>query len=410
LLYQRSVVVSGSSPAIFPFVDNPLVGSGFWVGRLTALKVMAHYLALILWPAWLSSDYSYAQIPLITGAPGDWIAWLAVCGISTALVLLYRRQRAMCFFGLFAFGTFLPTSNLLFPIGPIMAERLLYLPAYGLIACLVLAVYWLGGRTRSRVFAPAVLLLAVSGFAFRTWERNPDWQSNLTLAESTVRTSPRSFKAHLMLARALYETDQQHARAAGAFAGGERAVAPLRSVPGSRNTRSTYREVAGYYLVKGEGFERAIQLLNRAISILETLSPAEVEGGVVVPLDLAEAYRTLSDTWLRVPDSEKAYDAAVRARDLNPASSDGYRSVGNVLRASGRDDEAITALMEGQMLTSDPGLSTDIVLLYRARRDPGCAITEGPNGPEPDPTCPIVRTQICLAVAEAMQVQLRLHR
>ena len=411
LLYQRSVVVAASSPAVFPFVDNPLVGSGFWVGRLTALKVMAHYLALILWPARLSSDYSYAQVPLITGAPGDWIAWLAVCGIGTVLVLLYRRQHAMFFFGLFAFGTFLPTSNLLFPIGTIMAERLLYLPAYGLIACLVLVVYWLGGRTRMRVLAPAVLLLAMLGFAVRTWERNPDWQNNLTLAESTVRASPRSFKAHVMLARALYGTDPRHASIDRAIEEGERSVALIDLLPDSRNTWSTYREVAGYYLLKGEGFERAIQLLNRAISILEALPPTPaVEGEVVVPLDLAEAYRTLSGAWLRVSDAKKAYDAAVRARDLNPASSDGYRSVANALRASGRNEEAITALMGGQMLTSDPSLSTDIVLLYRTRPDPGCAVTEGPAGPEPEPTCPIVRTQICLAVAEAMRVQLRLHR
>ena len=414
LLYQRSVVLAASSPAVFPFVDNPLVGSGFWVGRLTALKVMAHYLALILWPARLSSDYSYVQIPLITGAPGDWIAWLAVFAIGTVLVLLYRRQPAMFFFGLFAFGTFLPASNLLFPIGTIMAERLLYLPAYGLIACLVLAVYWLGERTRMRVLAPAVLLLALSGLAARTWERNPDWQNNLTLAESTVRAAPHSFKAHMMLARALYEADSRHASIDRAIEEGGRTIAVLDPLPDSRNTWSTYREVAGYYLVKGEGFERATQLLNRAISILEALpptsSPSIEAGEVVVPLDLAEAYRTLSGAWLRVPDTKKAYDAAIRARDLNPASSDGYRSVGNALHALGRNDEAITALMEGQMLTSDRSLSRDIVLLYQTQPDPGCAVTDGPNGPEPNPTCPIVRTHICLAVAEAMRVQLRLHR
>jgi len=414
LLYQRSVVLAASSPAVFPFVDNPLVGSGFWVGRLTALKVMAHYLALILWPARLSSDYSYAQIPLITGAPGDWIAWLAVFTTGTVLVLLYRRQPAMFFFGLFAFGTFLPASNLLFPIGTIMAERLLYLPAYGLIACLVLAVYRLGERTRMRVLAPAVLLLALSGLAARTWERNPDWQNNLTLSESTVRAAPHSFKAHMILARALYEADPRHAGIDRAIEEGERTIAVLDPLPDSRNTWPTYREVAGYYLVKGEGFERATQLLNHAISILETLpptsSPSIEAGEVVVPLDLAEAYRTLSGAWLRVPDTKKAYDAAIRARDLNPASSDGYRSVGNALHASGRNDEAITALMEGQMLTSDRSLSRDIVLLYQTQPDPGCAVTDGPNGPEPNPTCPIVRTHICLAVAEAMRVQLRLHR
>jgi tetratricopeptide (TPR) repeat protein len=318
---------------------------------------------------------------------------------------------------LFAFGTFLPTSNLLFPIGTITAERLLYLPAYGLIACLVLAVYGIGERTRMRVFAPAVLILAMLGCSVRTWERNPDWQNNLTLAESTVRASPRSFKAHMLLARALYGADPRHSNLDRAIEEGERTMALLDPLPDVRNVWSAYREVGGYYLVKGDGlhakaaWQRAIQLLTRAISILEAAPPAPAAAGeVVVPLDSAEAYRTLSGAWLRLSDSQKAYDAAVRARDLNPASSDGYRSVAAALRASGRDEEAITALIEGEMLTSDPSLSPEIVGIYRARHNPGCAITQGPNGPEPDPACPMVRNQICAAVAGAMRVQLRLHR
>ena len=411
LLYQRSVVLAASAPVFFPFVDNPLVASGFWIRRLTAVKVMAHYLELIFWPARLSSDYSYAQISLITSTAGDWIAWLAVCGIGTVLVLAYSRQPTMCFFGLFAFGTFLPASNLLFPIGTIMAERLLYLPAYGLIACLVLAVYWLGERTRMSVSARAVLLLAMLGLAVRTWERNWDWQNDLTLAESTVLASPRSFKAHMMLARALYGADPRHASIDRVIAEGERTVALLDPLPDTQNTWSTYRELAGYYLVKGEGTQRAIQLLNRAIAILEASPPTpSAEGGFVVPLDLAEAYRILSDAWLRVSDAKNAYEAAVRARDLNPASADAYRNVAEALHASGRNEEAITALMEEQMLTSDRSLSTDIVRLYRAQPHPACTITEGPGGPQPDVTCPIVRTQICQAVGEAMRVQLRLHR
>jgi len=429
LLYQRSAVLAASSPVV-PFVDNPLVGSSFWVGGLTALKVMAHYLALILWPAQLSSDYSYAQIPIVTGALGDWIAWLTVCGIGAILVLLHRRQQAIFFFGLFAFGTFLPTSNLLFPIGTIMAERLLYLPAYGLIACLVLTVYGIGERTGMRVFALIVLFLALLACSFRTWERNPDWENDLTLADSTVRASPRSFKAHLLLARALYGADARRSNLDRVIEEGERTVALLDALPDSRNVWAVYREVGGYYLLKGDGlhsagpgpaspaargsmvaWQRAIQLLSRAVSILQTSPrPSAAEGVIEVPLDLAEAYRTLSGAWLRVSDTKRAYDTAVRARDLNPASSDGYRGVASALRASGRDEDAITALMEGEMLTSDPGLSPEIVLIYRTGLDPGCAITQGPNGLEPDPSCPIVHKHICAAVGAAIQVQLRSHR
>jgi tetratricopeptide (TPR) repeat protein len=328
----------------------------------------------------------------------------------------------MFFFALFAFGTFLPSSNLLFPFGTIMAERLLYLPAYGLIACVVLTVYWIGERIRMPLFAPAILLLAMLGFAVRTWERNPDWMNNLTLAESEVRAAPRSFKAHMMLSRALYEGEPEHSNLDRVIEEGERAVALLDPLPDSRNTWLAYRELAGYYLVKGDGsrpvgpgsklaWQRATQLLSRAISILEvSLQAPAGQGEVVVPLDLAEAYRTLSGAWLRVSDTKKAYEAAVRARDLNPVSPDSYRSISDALRLSGRDDEAIAALMEGEMLTSDPSLAPEIVLIYRTRGDAGCTLTQEPGGPEPNPACPIVHKSICAAVAGAMQVQVRLHR
>jgi hypothetical protein len=424
LLYQRSVVLAAESAPVIPFVDNPLVGSGFWVARLTALKVMAHYLALIVWPANLSSDYSYAQIPVITGGLLDWVAWFAVCAVGAAVALQHRGQRAIFFFGSFAFVTFLPTANLLFPIGTIMAERLLYLPAYGLIACLVLAVYGIGERTRFHAFALPGLLLAILGFSLRTWNRNPEWQTDLTLADSAVHASPRSFKAHLLLARTLYSVNA-HTNLDRVIQEGERTVSLLDPLPDSRNVWLAYREVGGYYLVKGDGldavgsgiaasrvcWERATQLLGRAISILDASpSPPATGGEFVVPVDTAEAYRTLSEAWLRLSDTKRAYDAAVRARDLNPASSEGYRNVANALRAAGQTEEAITELMEGEMLTSDASLSPDIIRIYRSRPDPGCAIARGPNGPEPDPACPLVRGHICAAVAGAMRVQLRLHR
>ena len=56
MLYQRSVVIATSMPAEYPFTDNPIVGTDFWAGRLTAIKVIARYLCLKLWPARLSCD------------------------------------------------------------------------------------------------------------------------------------------------------------------------------------------------------------------------------------------------------------------------------------------------------------------------------------------------------------------
>jgi tetratricopeptide (TPR) repeat protein len=95
------------------------------------------------------------------------------------------------------------TANVLFPIGTIKAERLLYLPSIGW--CLLFA--WIASRAvrlypRATV---AVLAILVIGYAGRTWERNTVWADNLTLFQATVASSPSSAKAHHNLATAYFE-------------------------------------------------------------------------------------------------------------------------------------------------------------------------------------------------------------
>ncbi len=74
------------------------------------------------------------------GSLEDWVCWLAVAGALVLAAILWKRNRLAFFFAGFAFLNLLPASNLLFPIGTIMAERLLYLPLAGLVAAVVLAV------------------------------------------------------------------------------------------------------------------------------------------------------------------------------------------------------------------------------------------------------------------------------
>src|SRR5690606_39082543 len=69
----------------------------------------------------------------------------------------------------------LPVSNLLFPVGIVLAERTLYLPslsasiAAGLAAQALLAA----GRARALALAAACALLLLGA---RTIIRNPDWE------------------------------------------------------------------------------------------------------------------------------------------------------------------------------------------------------------------------------------------
>jgi tetratricopeptide (TPR) repeat protein len=91
----------------------------------------------------------------------------------------------------------IPGSNLLFPSGTLMAERLAYMPSLG--GCLL--VGWLAWLAYSRmrgaggivIVIAAVLLLACS---VRTVWRNPVWKDNSTLALHDAAVMPRSAKLH----------------------------------------------------------------------------------------------------------------------------------------------------------------------------------------------------------------------
>jgi hypothetical protein len=147
---------------------------------------MARYLVLIVWPMRLSADYSYAQIPLATGRLLDWVAWAIVAAIAAGCVLLWRRDRTTFFWAGFALLTFLPG------IEPALPHR----HDHGRTRD-VSAVAWRhradrlgragkwrrpsGLRPQRYSAAPLSCACVVAGFAVRTWIRNNDWQSDVSL-------------------------------------------------------------------------------------------------------------------------------------------------------------------------------------------------------------------------------------
>jgi hypothetical protein len=270
---------------MFPFVDNPIAGADFRTGRLTALKVMAKYLGLLAWPAHLSADYSYAQIPLADGRLTDWMAWITVVAAAIVVIFLFRRNQVAFFAAGFAFLTLLPASNLAIPVGTIMAERFLYLPAIAFCACLVLSCGAIPPAWR--LAGPVIVGLVVAAYAVRTWVRNVDWSDDLHMAQAMVRSSPKSFKARKTLAFLLYHADAAHANLDDVIEQADQGVAVLDPVPNADNDAETYRFAGNYYFAKGDllrqrdqsgnltvppesakALRRAAVLLNRSVAIM----------------------------------------------------------------------------------------------------------------------------------------------
>jgi len=113
--------------------------AGFLERQTHRVRLLAKYLGLLIWPAHLSWDYSYAQIPMVTGSLADWAGWMARrrrgCGCVPGLAPQPHRLLAIGF----AFATFLPTSNLVLSVGAIFrgalplsaGHRVGYMPGSG---------------------------------------------------------------------------------------------------------------------------------------------------------------------------------------------------------------------------------------------------------------------------------------
>ena len=96
-----------------------------------------------------------------------------------------------------------------------------------------------------------------------------------------------------------------------------------------------------------------------------------------------------------------------RAIELDPENAQAWRSYAQSLAQAGKGQQAIVALMEGVMLTVDPGLRQAVVDLYQTGLDPhGCALLPGQDGrPALNPACDTVRAHLCAAADAAIAVR-----
>jgi len=397
MLYQRSSVLAGTPPYEIPFTDNPIGGADFVVGRLTALGVIARYFRLIAWPDKLSADYSWAQIPLAQGGGlRDWAVAIAVLAIVPATIFLYRRfenkswTRAAFFFFWLGLVSLAPVSNLLFPVA-IAAEHYLYLPALGVVACLVPLVYWVAQRARAPKCAPALLCVLMAALAARTLVRNADWKDDMSIAVASVRFSPGSYKTHDMLANALFASDPSHGNIGRVIDESEKSRAILDPLPDARKPAHPYIFAASCYVARGD-YRKAIAVLLKFVSV-EAASPGRLND-----LRQAYGYLMLSSAYLTTGDTSKAADAAAHSRALDPSDPKVYLQMAEIAATTKRMDDAFVRLAEGEFVTDDTNLRHAWVELYQRALDPGsCALQPGTDGPEINPACPLVRAHVCAA-------------
>ncbi len=182
--------------------------------RLTAVAALADVARLLVFPLTLRVDYSPAERTLVT-TPLDSrfaLGLLCVAAWSALLWITWRRGRRVEAFGLgwIAIAVF-PVSNLLVPIGVLVAERALYIPSAGLALA---AGAWLKDLDTRRLAVVLGALVVVGGV--RSALRIPVWYDTQSMIMSELEDSPRSFAgpAHMVVT---YLTGHQPAKALEAY-------------------------------------------------------------------------------------------------------------------------------------------------------------------------------------------------
>ncbi len=437
----RTRVLGGVLTAEIPFVDNPLIRSGFWESRATAVQIMGDYLRLLIWPVGLSNDYSFDQVPVLSFSQGGWGNWewllsaLVIAGLVALAVLFRRKSVAFFFFVFFAMISILPVCNLVVLIGSIRADRFLYLPSIGFVTCLVLLVLGAGrflgarisaGNRRVETCATLILAIVVLGYGGLTWARNQDWRSDLHLWSRGVETSPDSFRTHHALAFLLYQEDPQNRNLDQVIEREERAASILvaASLPMADLPVGVPAQLGAYYLLKGEQVAAAgsmgdesrdpafwrhkaveqLLLASRADQAAnQRLQERRLARGREPQPDAGQhdVYFNLGLARERLGELPEALEAYAYLRHLDPARADYSWNIASVQLAQSNLEEAAVSLHQVLLLAPNAGDIPPYLRDAYASIDPeGCAWS--PTGF--DVTCPMVHEDLCDALEGLDQV------
>ncbi len=455
MCYVRGWIFQQLRPPELPWVDNPLAmpSLGFWTARMTAIKVVGKYFWLLLWPRWLSCDYSYNQIPIVNWHFGTWEDWKAIVALVSVVIVLfvairnYHRNKPLFFFVFLFFGSFLPSSNLIpnptfgqslwdknsWCIGSIMAERFMYTPLIGFAGCAVLAVQ----AICRRLIPPAVatpwiprtaLSLIVVAYGVRAFYRNYDWEDDVRLWTSAVQVCPNSFKTHKSLAFALYEKDPDGRHDI------DRIIAEAEKARDvTDKTQIVMLHLGAYYRLKGDlyvkhgangnefiptpesllWYQKSVDALQKAVPLDQEFNAdnrrKELNRGrnpdQIPDIGNHEIYWNLGISYMRMSQYQPALKAYLAMRHLVPGNPDAYLSIASVYLSSGHAEEAAVPLMQTLLIDSGRTQAMQLLVnLYHQIDHDGCAVIMDGGQPRFNMNCPIVRDHMCAAYRGLVQV------
>jgi len=180
---------------------NPLVDAGTSERLLTCATLLWRSIELFLVPLSQQADYSYpAILPVDSIGPSVMLGAALWISLPATILIARKRAPAAAWGAAVLLAAYVPVSNV-FTLSPaIFAERLLYLPSVGFVVaagCAGLAALRVLPKQESVLKLLFIVVLCTHALlsAFRT----PDWKSDRTLFQADVMAGNPSMLAHLQL-------------------------------------------------------------------------------------------------------------------------------------------------------------------------------------------------------------------
>jgi tetratricopeptide (TPR) repeat protein len=164
---------------------------------LSALRAWPEYARLLVYPVDLVADYSPGVVLPVEHVSPMVVFGAALLGLTVILTIATPWLRKAGLPAAWFLIAVFPVSNIVLPIGVLLAERILYLPsvAVSIVAAFVAErVSATAGRRQLRL-ATGALATALIALAARSAIRNPDWKSTDAVWDAIVRDHPESYRS-----------------------------------------------------------------------------------------------------------------------------------------------------------------------------------------------------------------------
>ena len=378
--------IMGSQLPVFTKYDNPAAAAPSPGRQLTFSYLLSVNWMLLLSPTNLCCDWTMNTVPLVTSLADprnlstiltiSLLSHLAYKALSSCTVSRHDASVILTGLSLLVFP-FIPATNFLFPVGFVVAERVLYLPSMGFSLLVAHGCDKLmrAGRVL-RMMMVCGLVTTIMLHSLKTVTRNSDWTDEYSLFSSGLKVNAGNAKLFNNVGHAL-ESQGRHDEALQYFHAAVKVqpddIGAHINIGRSYNHLGRYQEAETAYLQaksllprpkKGESYQARVApnhlnvFLNLATLISRNESRLEeadflYRQAISMRSDYTQAYINRGDILIKLNRTKEAQEVYERALSFDNKNADIYYNLGVVLLEQGRHKQALAYLNKALDLDPD---------------------------------------------------------